>query len=81
MQNGTKIFRNPTFFSKKTDPRIESAIIKIRKSLMDGNENSIKYSFVGAEAVQFQMEDLGYEPVDIPSRSTITRVIERINCV
>jgi hypothetical protein len=45
---------------------------------MDGNEDSTKYSFVGAEAVQFQMEDLRYEPADIPYQSTITRVIKRI---
>ncbi len=69
--------KTPHIISKKTYPRIESAIIKIRNSLMDGNEDSTKYSFVGAEAVQFQMEDLGYEPEDIPSRSTITRVIKR----
>ena len=69
--------KRPHTYSKKTDLRIENAVIKIRQSLMDGNEESTKYSFVGSEAVQFLMEDLGYESSDIPSRSTITRVIKR----
>ena len=61
----------------KTDDKIELVIIKIRKSLMEGSEDSTKYSFVGVEAIQLRMEELGYTPSAIPSRSTIKRIIKR----
>jgi len=61
----------------KTDDKIEQVIVKIRKSLMDGTEDSTRYSFVGDEAIRFRMEELGYAPSAIPSRSTIKRIIKR----
>ncbi|MCX6693133.1 MAG: hypothetical protein NT074_01065, partial [Methanomicrobiales archaeon] len=69
--------KRPHVISKKTDRRIENAVVGIRKSLMDGSEDSTRFFFVGAEAIQFQMEEMGYEPSDIPSQSTIKRVIKR----
>nr|QNO52130.1 hypothetical protein GAKKPHMA_00036 [Methanosarcinales archaeon ANME-1 ERB6] len=42
----------------KTSERIEQIVVNIRKALMDGTEDSTKYSRVGAEAVQFHMEEL-----------------------
>lgn len=71
--------RTPHEIGKRTNPRIESAIIKIRQSLMDKNEDHLKYSFVGAEAIQYQMEQLGYDPSELPSLSTIKRIITRNN--
>lgn len=61
----------------KTKEQIEQAIVTIRKVLMDGTEDSTKYSCVGAKAIQFQMEELGYKPSEIPSISTIKRIIKR----
>jgi putative transposase len=61
----------------KTSERIEQAVVNIRKALIDGTEDFAKYSCVGAEAIQFQMEELGYKPSDIPSISTIKRIIKR----
>ncbi len=61
----------------KTKEQIEQAIVNIRKILMDGTADSTKYSCVGAEAIQFQMEEFGYKPSDIPSISTIKRIIKR----
>jgi hypothetical protein len=69
--------KRPHNIRKKTDTRIETAVVRIRTSLMDGSDESTRYSFVGAEAIQFQMEKLGYEPSDVPSQSTIKRVIKR----
>ena len=60
----------------KTSERIEQAVVNIRKALMDGTEDFAKYSCVGAEAIQFQMEELGYKPSEIPSISTIKRIIK-----
>nr|AAU83404.1 transposase [uncultured archaeon GZfos27G5] len=61
----------------KTSERIEQIVVNIRKALMDGTEDSTKYSCVGAEAIQFHMEELGYKPSEIPSISTIKRIIKR----
>ncbi len=61
----------------KTSERIEQIVVNIRKALMDGTEDSTKYSRVGAEAIQFHMEELGYKPSEIPSLSTIKRIIKR----
>ena len=51
----------------------------MRESLMDGRDESTKYGFVGAEAIQFQMEELNYDSSSIPSQSTIKRIIKRNN--
>lgn len=51
--------------------------MNIRKSLMDGTADFARYFCVGAEAIRFQMEELGYEPSEIPSISTIKRIIKR----
>ena len=61
----------------KTDEKMEQAIVTIRKALMDGMEDFTKYSRVGAEAIQFHMEKLGYQQSEIPSLSTIKRIVKR----
>jgi len=61
----------------KTDEKIEQVIVKIRKSLMDGSDQAYRYSFVGAEAIKFKLEELGYKPEEIPSLATIKRIIKR----
>lgn len=69
--------RKPKTIPNKIDERIEKAIIRIRKSLMEGNEDATRYSFVGSEAIQYHMEEIGYGPEEIPSISTIKRIIKR----
>lgn len=59
------------------DQSVENAVVKIRNSLMDDSGNTTEYGFLGAEAIQFKMEKLGYDPSDIPSVSTIKRIISR----
>ena len=44
---------------------------------MNGIDESSRYSFVGAEAIKFKLEELGYKPTEIPSLSTIKRIIKR----
>jgi putative transposase len=61
----------------KTEEKIERVIVEIRKALMDGIDDYTKYSRVGPEAIQFHMEGLGYKQSDIPSLSTIKRIIKR----
>lgn len=69
--------KRPQVLSQKTDKRTEQIVVDIRKMLMDGNDDSMRYSFVGAEAIQFHMEEMGFEPSEIPSLSTIKRIIKR----
>jgi len=71
--------KTPKINVNKIDVSLEHAIVKIRDSLMEGNEESSKYKFVGAEAIQYQMEEFGYTPEEIPSISTIKRIIRRNN--
>jgi len=63
----------------KTKDRIELVVINVRKSLMNGSDVSTRYSFVGAEAITFRMKELGYESEEIPSLSTIKRIVKRQN--
>jgi len=63
--------------SKKIEEKTEIAVVTIRNSLMDGTDESTKYSFVGSESIKFEMEELGYKPSEIPSQSTIKRIIKR----
>ncbi len=44
---------------------------------MDGTADFARYFRVGAEAIRFQMGELGYEPSDILSIPTIKRIIKR----
>ena len=77
---GIRICQKATVMPNKTDERIEQAIVNIRKSLMDGTADFARYSRVGAEAIRFQMEELEYDPSEIPSISTIERIIKRNKC-
>lgn len=61
----------------RINEEIEQAVVKIRMELMAGNNDEYRYSFVGAEAIQFHMEKLGYGSSDIPSTSTIKRIVRR----
>ena len=69
--------KSPKALSQKTDEWIEQAVVSVRKKLMDGSDYSMKYSLIGPEAVQYQMEVLGFKPSEIPSLSTVKRIIRR----
>jgi len=69
--------KSATVIPHKTSEQIEQVVVNLRKALTDGTEDATKYSCVGAEAIQFHMEGLGHKPVDIPSLSTIKRIIKR----
>ena len=71
--------KRPHTIRTKIDKRIETAVVAIRNSLMDGTEDSTKYSFVGSESIKFRMEELGHKSSEIPSQSTIKRIIKRKN--
>jgi len=67
----------PKKHGRKTCKDSESAIVTIRKALMEGNEHESKYLGVGADAIQYRMGKLGYSNGDTPSPSTIKRIVKR----
>ena len=68
--------RSPKNHGRKTNEAIESVIVKIRKALMDGNEHESEYLGVGADTIQYRMNKLGFSDDEIPSASTIKRIVK-----
>ena len=71
--------KRPKTIPNKLDDQLVNVVIRIRESLMEGDSEYAQYGFVGAEAIQFHMEELNYDPESIPSLSTIKRIIKRHN--
>jgi putative transposase len=71
--------RAPKKQGRETCKEIERAVVSIRKTLMDGNENESKYLGVGADAIQYRMDKLGFSKDEIPSVSTIKRIVKKHN--
>jgi hypothetical protein len=69
--------RAPKNHGRKTDTGIESTIVNIRKALMEGNEHKSKYLGVGADAIQYRMVKQGFLKDEIPSESTIKRIVKK----
>lgn len=71
--------RAPKKHGRETCKEIEKAVVSIRKALMEGNEQESKYLGVGADAIQYRMQKLGFSEDEIPSVSTIKRIVKRHN--
>ena len=69
--------RAPKNVRRKTDSELEQIVINARKSLMEGKTEDTKYRCIGAEEIQFRMHELGHSEDEIPSLSTIKRIIKR----
>jgi len=69
--------RAPKQHGRKTDEEIERVIVNIRKALMEGNEHESKYLGVGADAIQYRMDQLGFSEDETPSASTIKRIVKK----
>jgi hypothetical protein len=67
----------PKKHGRKTPKEIESTVVNIRKALMEGNEHESKYLGVGADAIQYRMEKLGFSNDATPSASTIKRIVKK----
>ena len=62
----------------KTIPhKIEQAVTTIRKALMEATEEESKYLGVGADAILYRMDYLQFPKAEIPTASTIKRVIKK----
>ena len=67
----------PKNIHRKTDLEIEKVVVDVRKSLVEGETEDTKYRCIGAEEIEFRMDELGYSENDIPSIPTIKRIIKR----
>jgi len=61
----------------KINKEIETAVISIRKNLLDGNEHESKYLGVGADTIQYRMHKLDFSDDETPSISTIKRIVKK----
>jgi len=69
--------RAPKKHGRKTNEEIERVIVSIRKALIEGNEHESKYLGVGADAIQYRMTELGFSEDELPSASTIKRIVKK----
>lgn len=69
--------RAPKKHGRKTDEEIERVVVNIRKVLMAGNERESKYLGVCADAIRYRMEKLDFSKDEIPSASTIKRIVKK----
>ena len=73
--------RAPKNVHRKTDSEMEQLVITVRKSLMEGTTEDTKYRCIGAVEIQFRMHELDYSEDEMPSLSTIKRIIKRNSLV
>ena len=52
-------------------------VVNIRKALMVGNEHESKYLGVCADAIRYRMGKLDFSKDEIPSASTIKRIVKK----
>ena len=69
--------RAPKNHGRKTNEEIERVIVSIRKALIEGNAHESKYLGVGADAIQYRMNELGFSEDEMPSASTIKRIVKK----
>jgi len=69
--------RAPKNVHRKTDPEMEQLVVNARKSLMAGETEDTKYRCIGAVEVQLHVHELGHSEDEMPSLSTIKRIIKR----
>ena len=53
-------YRVPKKHGRKMNEEIERVIVNIRKALIEGNEHESKYLGVGADAIRYRMNELGF---------------------
>lgn len=66
--------RAPHRVANRTDEKTEQAIVRIRQTIMSGQEPTLRYSNLGAEMIAVELERAGLKP---PSLATINRILRR----
>jgi len=70
--------RAPKQVHNRTEATIEAAIIRVRESIISGQDPELRYANIGAETIALELERAGLKP---PSRATINRILQRHHLV
>lgn len=66
--------RAPKQVHNKTPAEVEKAIVRIRKTIISGEEPELRYAHIGADFIIGELERIGLTP---PSQPTINRILRR----
>lgn len=67
--------RVPHVIPHKMPSPVEEAMVQIRQVLQQGSDPELKYAFIGAETIQWELKRMGYDPP--PSIPAINRALKR----
>lgn len=70
--------RAPRRVHNRTPMAVEQAIVRIRETIMAGDDPELRYANIGADTILVELERAG---VTAPSRSTINRILKKRNLV
>lgn len=66
--------RAPDRVHNRTSVEVEQAIVRVRKTIMSGDDPELRYANFGADAIAAELERAGIPP---PSRTTINRILKK----
>ena len=69
--------RAPKKHGRRTDKEMESTVVNVRNALMGGNKYESKYLGISADAIQYRLEKHGFSREEMPSVSTIKRIVKK----
>jgi transposase InsO family protein len=70
--------RAPGTVHNRTPMEVEQAIVRVRETIMAGDDPELRYANIGADTILVELERAGITP---PSRSTINRVLKKRDLV
>lgn len=66
--------RAPKRVHNRTAVEVENAIVRIRQTILSGEDAELRYASVGADTIALELKRAGIEP---PARRTINRILQR----
>jgi putative transposase len=66
--------RAPRHIHNRTLEEVEAAVVRLRKTIVSGEDSELRYANIGADALAFELERAGIAP---PGRATINRILQR----
>jgi hypothetical protein len=70
--------RAPHHVHNRIPPDIEAAVVRVRQTILLGEDAALRYADIGADALAYELRRAGLIP---PSRATINRILRRHNLV
>ena len=66
--------RAPGRVHNRTEESVETAVVRVRKTILSGRDPELRYASVGADTIAFELKRAG---IKTPSRRTINRILQR----